>query len=63
MSACGLLFAGISYARREDKRVAVAGGSVAMISLAWQVAMIALGVIALILIIGLFAGIFEGTSL
>jgi hypothetical protein len=50
-AVAGVIGAGVSYSRREDRRVAVSAGAIALIGLAWQAMMIALGVLVLLVII------------
>lgn len=47
----GVVGAGVSYARREDRRVAMAAGAIASIGLLWQAMMFALGVLVLCVIV------------
>lgn len=53
LAVLGVIGAGVSYSRREDRRVAVSAGAIALVGLAWQAMMIALGALVLCVIIAL----------
>ena len=53
LAVAGVVGAGLSYSRRENRRIAVSAGAVALVGLAWQAMTIALGALALCVIIAL----------
>lgn len=47
----GIVGAGVAYSRREDDRIALTAGTIALVGLAWQATMIALAALVLCVIV------------
>jgi len=56
LGALGLITAGVSYVRRENHRLAVTAGGLALVGLAWHAVMIAIGAIIVIVIVAVILG-------
>jgi hypothetical protein len=53
LAVLGMIGAGVSYSRHEDRRVAISAGAIALVGLAWQTMMVALGALVLCIIVAL----------
>jgi hypothetical protein len=53
LAVLGVISASVSYSRREDRRIAFSAGAIALVGLAWQAMMLAVGALIICVIVAL----------